>query len=83
MKRAILTSIVLAGLVVGCTEMDRETFDKLGKRSKVTVFANGVPSKSYASIGEVTHYGDTWSFTDADTGGLVRVSGTVVVEEIR
>lgn len=85
MKRAILTSVLLAGLMFGCTDAEWSQAKAFGSKFKVTVYSGGVAVKTYTSTGKVDteHGSDGWYFTDQATGGLVRVSGTVLIEEIR
>jgi hypothetical protein len=80
MKRISL--VLLAIACCGCTDADVSQATAFGTPCKVTVWSGGEAVKEYRSTGRVHSEQDTdgWYFRDAQTGKLVRVSGTVTIE---
>jgi len=80
---ALLLVVVIA--FSGCTDADRAQIGALGSKFHVTLYAaSGGVIKEWTSNGKVSteDHSDGWYFMDAETGKLVRVSGTVVVEQV-
>ena len=85
MKRFALLSVFCALVAfTGCTSASRSQFSAYGSDFKVTLYSGGQAVKTYTSSGKVLTetQSDGWYFTDKDTGKLVRVSGTVTVEQL-
>lgn len=84
MKQMML--VVLACLALGaCTKADRAQLGGYGGTFKVTLYgANGSVIREWVSEGKVAteDHSDGWYFNDSKTNKLVRVTGTVVVEQI-
>lgn len=85
MKRHLILFAIVTMLAVGCTDAEWSQVKGYGSKFKVTVFSGGMAVKTFTSTGKVAteEHSDGWYFTDSATGGLVRVSGTVVIEEIK
>jgi len=83
MKKTIITALAVSFLV-GCSDAVLDRNFTYGVSFRVTLWSGGQPVKTYISTGRVeTEEGsDGWFFKDKQTGGFVRVSGTVTVEEI-
>lgn len=81
MKTAILLLTMI--LVVGCTDAEMSRVNSLGSSFRVTLYSNGTAVRTWTSTGKVMteNESDGWYFTDATTKKLVRVSGSVVVEQ--
>ncbi len=81
MRFAIVGLLLLA---CGCTNAERAQLGGFGKDFKVSVYSGGEKVKEWTSSGKVLTEKDTdgWYFSDKSSGKLVRVSGTVVVEEM-
>lgn len=81
MKR-ILWAVVLM-CAIGCTDAEKSRIGSLGSKFKVTLYSNGDAVRTWQSTGKVMTETDSdgWYFTDASTNKLVRVSGSVVVEQ--
>lgn len=69
---------------MGCTNAKMSQLSAYGSDFKVTVYSGGVPVRTYTSSGKVATEEDSdgWYFTDKETRKLVRVSGTVTVEQL-
>jgi hypothetical protein len=69
---------------MGCTNAKLSQFAAYGSDFKVTVYSGGEPVRTYTSSGKVAteEHSDGWYFTDKETKKLVRVSGTVTVEQL-
>jgi hypothetical protein len=80
----LLTMAIATALAAsGCTDAEMAQRGALGSQFKVTVWSGGQPVKVYTSTGKVLseEKSDGWFFKDKTTGKLVRVSGTITVEE--
>lgn len=75
--------VVCVCALAGCTDGEMSQVTSYGSQHKITVFSGGQAVKSFTSTGKVhtEHASDGWYFRDKATGKLVRVAGTVVVEE--
>jgi hypothetical protein len=69
--------------VAGCTDAQQSQLGSLGSKFTVTLYSNGESVKTWTSTGKVMteSESDGWYFTDEKTGKLVRVSGSVVIEQ--
>lgn len=86
MNKSILVASLIASAVAAsaCTDADRAQISAYGNKFHVTLYgASGIVVKEWDSNGKVSteDRSDGWYFMDAATGKLVRVSGTVVVEQ--
>ena len=81
MKKFIAIALLCSTL--GCADAQISRFTAIGQPHKVTVWSGGQPAKVWYSTGKVLteKESDGWYFTDKETGKLVRVSGTVSVEQ--
>lgn len=84
----LLLAIALGttALLSGCTDAGRAQLSAYGETFQVTLYAaNGSVIKTWTSDGKVQaeEQSDGWYFMDAKTHMLVRVSGTVVVEQVK
>ena len=73
------------GTLTGCTNADRAQLGAYGNKFQVTLYAaNGAVIKQWVSNGKVAteQQSDGWYFMDAATNKLVRLSGTVLVEQL-
>ncbi|NML34900.1 hypothetical protein [Paraburkholderia antibiotica] len=86
MKKSILiASLIAASALQGCTDADKAQIGGFGAKFEITLYAaNGSVIKQWRSNGKVQteSHSDGWYFMDAATGKLVRVSGTVVVDQL-
>jgi hypothetical protein len=81
----LLSIISFALLLSACTDAEQAQWSSLGSRFHVTLYsASGSIIKEWNSNGKVLteHGSDGWYFKDAANGKLVRVSGTVVVDQV-
>ena len=80
MKKFYLLAVIA---LCGCTSAGRAQFDGFGSDFTVTVYSGGTAVRTFESSGKVLAEteSDGWYFSDAKTGKLVRVSGTVVIEQ--
>jgi hypothetical protein len=69
---------------VGCTDAKWAAQTALGTQFRITLYSGGSPVRQWISTGKVEteEHSDGWLFVDKATGGLVRVSGPVVVEQL-
>lgn len=67
----------------GCTKAERSQVLGFGKDYAVSVYSGGEKVREFTSSGKVLteEKSDGWFFTNKETGKLVRISGTVIVEE--
>ena len=84
MKHCLILCAVLS-VLVGCTDAEWSQVKGYGSKYKVTVFSGGTAVKTFISTGKIANdeHGNGWHFTDSVTNGLVQVSGTVVIEEVK
>lgn len=82
MKRTILLITIL--LLSGCTNAGRSQLFGYGSDFKVKLYSGGELVQEWQSKGKVLTEADSdgWYFMDAKTNKLIRVSGTVVVEQL-
>lgn len=80
--KAIWLAVLLV-VSVGCTDAEKSRIGALGSKFKITLYSNGDAVRTWESTGKVMTETDSdgWYFTDAKTKKLVRVSGSVVVEQ--
>jgi hypothetical protein len=81
MKR-ILAALILMCAVVGCKDADIAQYKSLSRPHKITLYSGGIAVKTYYSTGNVSNSGnsDGWYFENKETGKLVEVAGTIVIE---
>ena len=83
MKKLILVSIVTLALA-GCKDSTISQFQALGSKHKISLYgATGTLIQSWESTGNVSNeaQSDGWYFKDAQTGKLVEVTGTLIIEQ--
>lgn len=86
MRTISIALLALALLTApGCTDAYTSSVTAVGQQFHVTVYSGGHAVRAYRSTGKVLTEEDSdwWYFRDKATGGLVRVTGTVTVEEAR
>lgn len=81
MKKFIVIALLCSTL--GCMDADVSQITSIGSPHKVTLWSGGQAAKVWHSTGKVKTEQETdgWFFTDKATGKLVRVSGTISVEQ--
>lgn len=87
MKKSLLVASLLAAAAFtqGCTNADRAQLGGYGGQFVITLYsASGSVIKQWKSNGKVSaeSNSDGWYFEDAANGKLVRVSGTVIVDQV-
>jgi hypothetical protein len=82
--RAMMLVCAVVILLNGCTKAERAQFGGYGNNFKVTVYSGSEAVREFKSEGKVLSedHTDGWYFLDAKTQKLVRVSGTVIVEQL-
>jgi uncharacterized protein YdeI (BOF family) len=86
MLLSIIATVLFVGALTGCTEADRAQLNGYGGTFKITLYAaSGSEIKSWVSEGKVhTEAGsDGYYFNDTSTNKLVRVTGTIIVEQVK
>ena len=80
MKRFVF---VLLLAIVGCTSATQSQFSAYGHDFHVRVFCGDKQIGDFHSSGKVLteEHSDGWYFTDRNTRTLVRISGTVIIEQ--
>jgi hypothetical protein len=76
--------LALIMLVVGCKDAEIQQIKSIGSRHRVTLYgATGTVIKQWEATGNVSNEqnSDGWYFKDAQTGKLVEVTGTLVIEQ--
>jgi hypothetical protein len=84
MKRNLLALILILSCA-GCTDAQKAQIGGFGSKFKVTLYgASGAVIREWKSSGKVAteEHSDGWYFNDSATNKLVRVTGTVVVEQL-
>jgi hypothetical protein len=84
MKRSLLLASLLVASLAACTDAQRADTFSIGSHFQITLYAyNGTVIKQWQSQGKVLpeEGSDGWKFTDHN-GKLVRISGTVDIEQI-
>jgi hypothetical protein len=78
---AIALAIILAS--TGCTTADRAKVFAYGSHHKITLYSGGVAVRTWHSSGAINNeeHSDGYYFMDDTTGKLIRVSGSVVIEQ--
>lgn len=69
---------------VGCTGADRAHYSSLNSPCRITLYSGGKSVGVWESTGKVrTESGtDGWYFQDKTNGVLIRLSGTIVIEQL-
>ena len=82
MKKTILFFALAAAALTSCTDATQSKIGGFGSTYKVTVIG-GDTTMVFHSTGKVLSEdkSDGYYFTDAATGKLVEVSGTVIIEQ--
>jgi hypothetical protein len=78
---AIAIAIILAS--TGCTSADRAKIGSLGSHHKITLYSGGVAVRTWHSSGYINNeeHSDGYYFEDDITHKLIRVSGSIVIEQ--
>jgi hypothetical protein len=78
----VLTLVML--LFVACKDAERQQFEALGSKHRITVYSGGQKVAEFESTGNVSNESnsDGWYFRDAKSGKLVEVTGTLVIEQL-
>jgi hypothetical protein len=82
-----INMFLLAALLLGltaCKDADISQLQSLGSRHKVTLYAcDGHAIQTWQATGNVSNEGnsDGWYFKDEQTGKLIEVTGTLVIEQ--
>ena len=84
MKRFIFASLLVSFALVGCTDAKLQQLNSLGSKHKVTLYAaGGQVIHQWTATGNVSNeqQSDGWYFKDEETGKLVEITGTIVIEQ--
>lgn len=82
MKKIIIILLAIVALN-SCKDSTQAQFAALGKHHIITLYgATGVPIKTWESTGGVSNetYSDGWYFEDLETGKLIEITGTIIIE---
>lgn len=81
MKRFMVVAAIL--FVAGCTNAARAQYGGLGSNFKVTLYSGGEAVREWHSTGKVLTETDSdgWYFMDKSNNKLVRISGSVAIEQ--
>ncbi len=84
MKQLLLSLAVFASLV-GCTDATRSRIFNYGTRNRVELFSGGQKIREWHTTGKIAseEHSDGYYFRAEETGGLVTVSGNVVVTALK
>lgn len=79
--RCLLFACLL--MLSACTDAEKALANNLHKKNRVTVYDGGKVVGEWVSTGQVQNeaHSDGYFFLDAESHHLIRVSGTVVIEE--
>lgn len=82
MKKIMLAMILCIGMT-GCMDATLSQYGAIGSPHKIVLWSGGKEAKIWYSTGKVLTEKETdgWFFTDRATGKLVRLSGTVSIEQ--
>lgn len=86
MKRILCSlsfAFILSAAGTGCTDATMSHYGAYGSNHIVMVWSGGKAVKTYVSSGQVKseNQSDGFFFKDKSTGKLVRVSGTLTIEQ--
>jgi hypothetical protein len=84
MKKVALGLAVAIIWLGGCTDAHMQQIESLGSNHKVTLYAtDGHVINQWTATGNVANeaQSDGWYFRDSETGKLVEVTGTLVIEQ--
>ena len=83
MKKNYVVICASCLLFTGCTKAEYSQLTGFGKDYNISVYSGGQKIKEFISSGKVLteKESDGWFFMNKETGKLVRISGTVIVEE--
>ena len=82
MKKLVSCAVLASAILISCTDADRSKMGGYGEKYKVKVLGPDTVVV-YESTGKVLSesQSDGYYFTNAATGKLIEVSGTVIIEE--
>lgn len=80
----MFSALILMAVLSGCTNAELAKNTAYGTKFKVTLYSEGVPIKTWISTGKVETEAesDGWFFVDETTNKLIRISGTVTIEQM-
>lgn len=83
--KKLLPLMLAAILLAGCTDAEWSKSTRFNAKYRVTVWSGGKSVATYVSTGAVEseEHTDGWFFRDSASQLLVRVSGTVTIEELK
>lgn len=83
MRRLRLLAALATIPAAGCTDAGWSQMTAYGSNFRVTVYSGGEAVRTFHSSGKVMteEKSDGWFFRDRESGKLVRVGGTVVIEQ--
>lgn len=82
---AFFVIFAAAGLLYGCTDAKMQQIQSLGSRHHVTLYGcDGHIIKQWTATGNVSNesQSDGWYFRDEETGKLVEITGTIVIDQL-
>ena len=82
MKKLVSCAVLASAILISCTDAERSKMGGYGEKYKVKVLGPDTVVV-YESTGKVLSESrsDGYYFTNAATGKLIEVSGTVIIEE--
>jgi hypothetical protein len=83
--RLLLGAVVIAIILstTGCTSADRAKLGSIGSHHKITLYSGGIAVRTWHSCGYINNeeHSDGYYFEDDLTHKLIRVSGSIVIEQ--
>ena len=81
MKKVIVI-VALLGLL-GCSRAQRTAITAIGCKHRITLYSGTLAVRTWVSSGTIENEdkSDGYYFQDDNTGKLIRVSGSVVIEQ--
>ena len=82
MIKILLACVCLLGLL-GCSKADRASLFAIGSKHRITLYSGSTAVRSWVSSGKIENesQSDGYYFQDDVTGKLIRVSGSIVIEQ--
>jgi len=80
--KKVLVIIALLGLL-GCSRAQRANILAIGSKHRITLYSGSSAVRSWVSSGAIENEekSDGYYFQDDATGKLIRVSGSIVIEQ--
>lgn len=84
MKLGIFAAL-LAVLSIGCTDAERGGWGSLGAKHRVELYSGGEKVREWITTGQPQNeeHSDGYYFVDIESGELVRVTGDLVVTQLK